>query len=73
MLPIVHIHEEPALSETFILHVLARAVRVEADLMDHFFNGSEKRLAATSSSLLLANFVKDSDPERRIPHLGSIS
>jgi CRP/FNR family cyclic AMP-dependent transcriptional regulator len=60
MLRIVHIHE-PALSETFILHALARAVRVEVDLMDHFFNGSEKRLAPTSS-LLLANFVKDSIP-----------
>lgn len=55
------IHEEPAFSEVFIAHLLGRAVRVEADLIDQLFNSSEKRLARLL--LLLANFGKDSDPE----------
>jgi CRP/FNR family transcriptional regulator, cyclic AMP receptor protein len=39
------IHDEPAFSEMFIAHLLARTVRVEADLIDQLFNSSEKRLA----------------------------
>jgi hypothetical protein len=46
------LHEEPAFSEMFVSHLLARTVRVEADLVDQLFNSSEKRLAL----LLLANF-----------------
>src|SRR3984893_5845558 len=51
------IHQEPAFSEMFIAHLLARAIRVEADLVDQLFNSSEKRLARML--LLLANFGKD--------------
>src|SRR5271155_4440428 len=47
------LHEEPAFSEMFIAHLLARTVRVEADLVDQLFNSSEKRLAR--ALLLLAN------------------
>src|SRR6202022_4684990 len=39
------IHREPAFSGMFIAHLLARAIRVEADLVDQLFNSSEKRLA----------------------------
>jgi len=52
---------EPEFSEVFIAHLLGRAVRVEADLIDQLFNSSEKRLARLL--LLLANFGKESDPE----------
>jgi CRP/FNR family transcriptional regulator, cyclic AMP receptor protein len=55
------IHEEPAFSEMFIGHLLGRAIRIEADLVDQLFNSSEKRLARML--LLLANFGKDSKPE----------
>ena len=55
------IHEEPAFSEMFIAHLLSRAVRVEADLVDQLFNSSEKRLARLL--LLLANFGKEGKPE----------
>jgi CRP-like cAMP-binding protein len=55
------IHEEPAFSEMFIAHLLGRAIRVEADLVDQLFNSSEKRLARML--LLLANFGKESRPE----------
>lgn len=55
------IRAEPAFSELFIAHLLSRAVRVEADLVDQLFNSSEKRLARLL--LLLANFGKDGQPE----------
>ena len=55
------IHEEPAFSEMFIAHLLSRAIRVEADLVDQLFNSSEKRLARML--LLLANFGKEAKPE----------
>ena len=55
------IHDEPAFSEMFISHLLARTIRVEADLVDQLFNSSEKRLAR--ALLLLANFGKEGRPE----------
>jgi CRP/FNR family cyclic AMP-dependent transcriptional regulator len=55
------IHEEPAFSEMFIAHLLARTIRVEEDLVDQLFNSSEKRLARLL--LLLANFGKEGKPE----------
>jgi CRP-like cAMP-binding protein len=55
------IHDEPAFSEMFIAHLLARTIRVEEDLIDQLFNSSEKRLARML--LLLANFGKDGRPE----------
>ena len=55
------IYEEPAFSELFISHLLERAIRVEADLVDQLFNSSEKRLARIL--LLLANFGKEGKPE----------
>ena len=55
------LHEEPAFSEMFVSHLLARTIKVEADLVDQLFNSSEKRLAR--ALLLLANFGKDGRPE----------
>jgi len=55
------IHQEPAFSEMFITHLVGRAIRVEADLVDQLFNSSEKRLARLL--LLLANFGKEGKPE----------
>jgi CRP/FNR family cyclic AMP-dependent transcriptional regulator len=55
------LHDEPAFSEMFVSHLLARTIRVEADLVDQLFNSSEKRLAR--ALLLLANFGKDGRPE----------
>ncbi len=62
------IHEETAFSEMFIAHLLHRALRSEADLVDQLFNSSEKRLARLL--LLLANFGKEGAPE---PVLAKIS
>ncbi|RDD61199.1 Crp/Fnr family transcriptional regulator [Ferruginivarius sediminum] len=58
------LHNEPEFSEVFINHLLQRAIRVEADLVDQLFNSSEKRLARTL--LLLANFGKEGRPEKII-------
>jgi CRP/FNR family cyclic AMP-dependent transcriptional regulator len=55
------LHDEPAFSEMFVAHLLARTLRVEEDLVDQLFNSSEKRLAR--ALLLLANFGKEGRPE----------
>lgn len=53
--------ESPAFSESFLSHMLHRAIRVEEDLVDQLFNSSEKRLAR--ALLLLANVGKEDRPE----------
>ena len=55
------LREEPSFSEMFVSHLLARSIRIEADLVDQLFNSSEKRLAR--ALLLLANFGKEGRPE----------
>ena len=52
-----------SVSEKLIAHLLARSIRVEADLIDQLFNSSEKRLARLLLLLLLANFGKEGTPE----------
>ena len=54
------LHAEPDFAEAFTVHLLNNS-RVEADLADHLFNSSEKRLARVL--LLLANFGKEGTPE----------
>jgi CRP/FNR family transcriptional regulator, cyclic AMP receptor protein len=48
------LHAEHGLSDRFITYMLARNIRVEADLVDQLFNSTEKRLARTL--LLLARY-----------------
>src|SRR5688572_27819202 len=36
------LHEQPALSDLFINHMLSRNIRIEEDLVDQLFNSSEK-------------------------------
>ncbi|MGE3955513.1 MAG: Crp/Fnr family transcriptional regulator [Vicinamibacterales bacterium] len=61
------LHEQPALSDRFIAHMLARNARLEADLLDQLFNASEKRLARTL--LLLARAGKAHGPLRVLPRI----
>ena len=61
------LHEQHALSDRFLAYVLARNVRVEADLVDQMFNSSEKRLAR--ALLLLARYGKHEAPHRVLPKL----
>jgi CRP-like cAMP-binding protein len=62
------LHREPEFSGQFLTHMLSRNVRMEADLVDHLFNSSEKRLARLL--LMMANFGQDSKP---IPAIAKIS
>jgi len=61
------LHEQSALSDRFIAHVLGRNIRIEEDLVDHLFNSSEKRLARTL--LLLARYGDDRLPPRLLPKI----
>jgi CRP-like cAMP-binding protein len=61
------LHEERAMSDRFIAHMVARNMRVEADLVDQLFNSSEKRLARTL--LLLARFGRDQRTDRVLPKM----
>jgi CRP/FNR family transcriptional regulator, cyclic AMP receptor protein len=56
------LHEQHALSDRFIAHMLSRNVRIEQDLIDQLFNSSEKRLAR--ALLLLARYGKQEKPRQ---------
>jgi CRP/FNR family cyclic AMP-dependent transcriptional regulator len=60
------LREEPSFSDRFIAYMLARNIRVEADLVDQLFNSSEKRLART---LLLLVRYGDVHPQRSLPKI----
>ena len=62
------LHEQPEFAERFLAHLLSRNIRMEADLVDHLFNSSEKRLARLL--LLMANFGQESKP---IPLIAKMS
>ena len=60
------LHEQSAFSDRFIAYMLARNIRIEADLVDQLFNSSEKRLARML--LLLARYG-ETNPSRTVPKL----
>jgi CRP/FNR family transcriptional regulator, cyclic AMP receptor protein len=62
------LHREPAFARQFLAHLLSRHTRMQADLVDHLFNSSEKRLARLL--MLMANFGQESKP---IPVIAKIS
>jgi CRP/FNR family transcriptional regulator, cyclic AMP receptor protein len=59
------LHEEHDFSDLFLSFMLARSMRAQADLVDHLFNSSEKRLARIL--LLMAQFGRPGEPETLIP------
>jgi CRP/FNR family cyclic AMP-dependent transcriptional regulator len=61
------LHEQHALSDRFLAHMLARNIRIEADLVDQLFNSSERRLARTL--LLLARYGKRDTTHRVLPKI----
>lgn len=61
------LHQESAFSEMLVSYLLDRSARVQADLVDHLFNSSEKRLAR--ALLILAQVGKDSEPQPVIPKI----
>jgi CRP-like cAMP-binding protein len=64
----VHVlHAEPAFAALFTAYLLSRNRRIAADLIDHLFNSSDKRLARVL--LLLAHFGKDGHTALVIPKI----
>ena len=61
------LHEQHALSDRFIAHMLSRNVRTKQDLIDQLFNSSEKRLAR--ALLLLARYGKRGRPRQVVPKI----
>jgi CRP/FNR family cyclic AMP-dependent transcriptional regulator len=61
------LHEQHEFSDRFIAHMLARNIRIEADLVDQLFNSSEKRLARTL--LLLARYGQQQEPQHVLPKI----
>jgi CRP-like cAMP-binding protein len=60
-------HERHEFSDLFMKFLLARSMRIQADLVDQLFNSSEKRLARIL--LLMAEFGKLGEPETLIPKI----
>src|ERR1700722_5513574 len=60
-------HEEHTFSDLFLSFLLARSMRIQADLVDQLFNSSKKRLARIL--LLMAEFGKPGEPEMLIPQI----
>jgi|SRR5271157_2046533 len=60
-------HEERSLSDLFLKFLLARSMRIQADLVDQLFNSSEKRLARIL--LMMAEFGQPGEPEQYIPKI----
>src|ERR1700694_2104180 len=52
---------DPQSATLFVTYLLSRIIRVEEDLVDQFFNFSEKRLARVL--LLFGQIIKESKPE----------
>ena len=62
------LQREPKFADRFLTHLLARNIRMEADLVDHLFNSCEKRLARLL--MLMANFGQETKP---LPYITKIS
>ena len=52
---------DPQFAAQFVAYLLSRIVRIEEDLVDQFFNFSERRLARVL--LLFGQIIKESKPE----------
>ena len=61
------LHEQRALADRFIAHMLGTNIRIEEDLLHELFNHEEKRLAR--ALLLLARYGMEEEPERVLPHV----
>jgi CRP-like cAMP-binding protein len=62
------LQREPEFAEQFLAYLLSRSKRMQADLVDHLFNSSEKRLARLL--MMMANFGQESKP---IPVIAKVS
>jgi CRP-like cAMP-binding protein len=61
------LHQQHAMSDRFIVHLLSRNRRIEEDLIDQLFNSSEKRLAR--ALLLLTRYGMEDRALRVVPRV----
>jgi len=61
------LHEEHAFSDLFLAFLLARSMRIQADLVDQLFNSSEKRLARIL--LLMGEFGQTGEEAVLLPRI----
>jgi CRP-like cAMP-binding protein len=61
------LHQEHAFADLFLKFLVARSMRIQADLIDQLFNSSEKRLARIL--LLMAQFGQPGEPEPLLPKI----
>jgi CRP-like cAMP-binding protein len=59
------LHQQHAMSDRLIAHLLAKTIRTEEELVDQLFSSSEKRLAR--KLLLLARYGEHGESGRTIP------
>lgn len=64
---VIAISDESAFSRTFTAYLLSRSMRVQADLVDHLFNSSERRLARVL--LIMAEIGTLGPNPTLIPHI----
>jgi CRP/FNR family transcriptional regulator, cyclic AMP receptor protein len=62
------LQREQEFAQHFCEHLLSRNIRMQADLIDHLFNSSEKRLARLL--MMMANFGQESKP---VPVIAKVS
>ena len=62
------LHRDAEFARQFLAHLLTRSKRMQADLVDHLFNSSEKRLARLL--MMMANFGQES---KTVPVIAKIS
>ena len=61
------LHEQQAISELFVKHLLSRSIRLEGEIVDQLLNNSEKRLARIL--LMLAHFGEENRAEALLPRI----
>jgi len=59
---VLTLKRDPQFASLFVRYLLSRILRIEEDLVDQFFNFSERRLARVL--LLLGHVIEESKPER---------
>ena len=61
------LHEDRAFADLFLKYLVARSMRIQADLIDQLFNSSEKLLARIL--LLMAQFGQPGEPVPLLPRI----
>jgi CRP/FNR family transcriptional regulator, cyclic AMP receptor protein len=61
------LHDENEFSDFFLMFLVARGIRAQADLVDQLFNSAERRLARIL--LIMAEYGEPGDPETLIPEV----